>query len=81
MCQESLIQYLITCFESQGLMNQEDLKDEMIGRIERFVRKYEGEAIIDHDRVLSEALYKVKVCDPAIGSGAFPMGILNEMMI
>ena len=28
---------------------------------------------------LSQALRDVKICDPAIGSGAFPMGLLNEL--
>lgn len=28
---------------------------------------------------LNKALRDVKVCDPAIGSGAFPMGLLNEI--
>ncbi|MBN1185652.1 MAG: Eco57I restriction-modification methylase domain-containing protein [Bacteroidales bacterium] len=81
MCQESLIQYLITYFESEGLLNDETIKEDIIARIGKFVRKYEGEAIIDYDKAISEALFKVKVCDPAIGSGAFPMGILNEMMM
>lgn len=29
--------------------------------------------------VLDRALREVKICDPAIGSGAFPMGLLNEL--
>ena len=28
---------------------------------------------------LDRALREVKICDPAIGSGAFPMGLLNEL--
>jgi adenine-specific DNA-methyltransferase len=31
------------------------------------------------DEYIIKALKDVKVCDPAIGSGAFPMGILHEM--
>ena len=81
MCQESLIQYLITAFEEKGVINDEPTKEKLIPAVERFVRKYEAESIIEYDNILSEALYKVKVCDPAIGSGAFPMGILNEMMM
>ena len=29
---------------------------------------------------LNEKLSKIKICDPAIGSGAFPMGILNTLV-
>ena len=29
---------------------------------------------------LQKALEEVKICDPAIGSGAFPMGLLNELL-
>lgn len=30
--------------------------------------------------VLNQLLKDVKICDPAIGSGAFPMGLLNELL-
>lgn len=29
--------------------------------------------------ILDRSLREVKICDPAIGSGAFPMGLLNEL--
>lgn len=29
---------------------------------------------------LLAALEEVKICDPAIGSGAFPIGLLNELL-
>ena len=30
---------------------------------------------------LDEALKNVRVADPAVGSGAFPLGMLNEMSV
>lgn len=33
----------------------------------------------ENARVVNKALSVVKVCDPAIGSGAFPMGVLNVL--
>ncbi len=33
----------------------------------------------ENARLVNSALTKVKVCDPAIGSGAFPMGVLNVL--
>lgn len=36
-------------------------------------------AVVEHANEFNEALDKVKICDPAIGSGAFPMGLLQEI--
>jgi|AntRauTorcE11897_2_1112592.scaffolds.fasta_scaffold00646_8 hypothetical protein len=70
MCQESLIEYLNTELEGD---------DELRGAIEELIKKQET-ASVDHlfEEILT-ALQTVKVCDPAIGSGAFPMGILQEI--
>ena len=71
MCQESLIAYLET--------NTSVAKD----KIRKFVLSPE-EGIVDIPEnkkpKLLAALEEVKICDPAIGSGAFPMGLLNELL-
>lgn len=71
MCQESLIAYLET--------NTSVAKE----KIRQFVLSPEEgiEYIPDNkkSKILS-ALEEVKICDPAIGSGAFPMGLLNELL-
>lgn len=71
MCQESLIAYLET--------NTSLAKD----KIRQFVL-YPEEGIADipdnKKPKLLAALQEVKICDPAIGSGAFPMGLLNELL-
>ena len=71
MCQESLIAYLNT--------NTSIATD----KIRKFVLLPE-EGVVDipenkKDKLLA-ALENVKICDPAIGSGAFPMGLLNELL-
>lgn len=38
------------------------------------------EAVRDHAKQIDEALSNIKACDPAIGSGAFPVGLLNEIV-
>jgi adenine-specific DNA-methyltransferase len=38
------------------------------------------ESIIHNATVLDKALSEIKVCDPAIGSGAFPVGMMNEIV-
>ena len=71
MCQESLIAYLET--------NTSIAKD----KIRQFVLSpKEGVADIPKNKKpkLLAALEEVKICDPAIGSGAFPMGLLNELL-
>jgi methylase of polypeptide subunit release factors len=38
------------------------------------------ESVRNHAREIDTALADVKVCDPAIGSGAFPVGLLHEIV-
>ena len=71
MCQESLIAYLNT---NTSIAAE---------KVRKFVLSPE-EGIADipenkKDKLLT-ALQEVKICDPAIGSGAFPMGLLNELL-
>lgn len=71
MCKESLIAYLET--------NTSIAKE----KIRQFVLSPE-EGVVDIPEnkkpKLLAALEEVKICDPAIGSGAFPMGLLNELL-
>ena len=71
MCQESLIAYL----ETNTSVAQY--------KISKFVLSPEdGVADIPDNKKpkLLTTLEEVKICDPAIGSGAFPMGLLNELL-
>lgn len=38
------------------------------------------EAVRNHAKEIDAALADIKVCDPAIGSGAFPVGLLHEIV-
>ena len=38
------------------------------------------ESIINNANIVDKALSEIKVCDPAIGSGAFPVGMMNEIV-
>ena len=67
MCRESLIAYL-----------QTDIDDEEIKEaIRQFVTTHEKNDKLPSDT--DQKLKDVKICDPAIGSGAFPMGLLKEL--
>ena len=69
MCKESLIQYLLNTFQEQ--------KD-----IEQFIRFHTVSPLLaekENAVLLNKKLDVIKVCDPAIGSGAFPIGMLQEI--
>lgn len=38
------------------------------------------ESIKKNAKIIDDALNDIKVCDPAIGSGAFPVGMMNEIV-
>lgn len=69
MCQEALLAYL-------------DVETKLDHKLlERLVREHTIEEESKVIRaVLKDALTRVKICDPAIGSGAFPMGMLHELL-
>ena len=74
MCRESLIAYL-----------QTDIEDEPTKEaIRQFVTTHDANALganVKFRQQVDEALKDVKICDPAIGSGAFPMGLLKELFL
>ena len=67
MCRESLIAYLC-----------EKHKDDEEG-IRSLVEHHITDWNEDTRKKILNFLKDVKICDPAIGSGAFPMGLLNEL--
>lgn len=74
MCTESLIAYL------QEKCKDTDIKDTDLRKFVLEPHAYMVDTLADEQRAsLSEALKNVHVCDPAIGSGAFPMGMLNAI--
>ena len=85
MCQESLINYLenetgifhdyIEIFIKYG----EIIKDVDIN-IDKKEDYKMPQAIIDNLEKIDNALENVTVADPAVGSGAFPLGMLNEIV-
>jgi hypothetical protein len=71
MCRESLVQYLKSHTEVQTH-----------NAIENLIKKRRVDLAIQPKEIARQIyvlLENVKVCDPAIGSGVFPMGILNEL--
>jgi hypothetical protein len=78
MCQESLIEYLKT--HLHGSHSEPDLSGEESISIQNLVKhKNVDKYILDNAAKIDTLLNTVKICDPAIGSGAFPMGLLQEI--
>ena len=71
MCQESLVAYLVTKTHIEE------------GRLREFVKEPEDnkDGLTEDERYkILDGVLSVKICDPAIGSGAFPIGLLNELV-
>ena len=72
MCRESVIQYLKT----------HEPDEQYAEAIEHLIRDGEVDRVLQDKATavqFTKWLSEVKVCDPAIGSGAFPMGVLNVL--
>ena len=93
MCQESLIGYLAT--EIEGEVAREDI-ERLIRYGEAVVENESHVADIGHETSaypsklpesirsstaqIDEKLASIRVCDPAVGSGAFIVGMMNEIV-
>ena len=92
MCQESLIAYLSSHFPALDktelddfirygdLLMEHDSKILRDGVSETYKDFFLGATIRANLKEIDEALKTVKVCDPAIGSGAFPVGMMSEIV-
>lgn len=95
MCQQSLINYLETNTnilrnEIEKFVLMGDFAVEYIIRKQQLIRKY-GESDVDERLVLPKTIEEnylkidkllkdIKIVDPAVGSGAFPVGMMNEIV-
>ena len=85
MCKESLIAYLDSKVNSEIVNSESNASlitnhESLVTAVRRFVEHHEMQPELEPYRdILDAALRNVKICDPAIGSGAFPMGLLNEL--
>ena len=71
MCRESLIAYLQTDVEDEAKKDA----------IRQFVTTHDAAVLGNIADAIDQMLKDVKICDPAIGSGAFPMGLLKELFL
>jgi len=91
MCQESLANYLAT--ELDGKMDKRDIEtlikygetvvehDSRVMNEGRETKTYAfklPQSVRKHAKLIDETLESIRVCDPAVGSGAFLVGMMNE---
>lgn len=73
MCQESLTAYLQTGIDDA------EVKEHIANFVKTNDVEELGGASSELAMSIDQKLIDVKICDPAIGSGAFPMGLLREL--
>ncbi|WP_281238996.1 Eco57I restriction-modification methylase domain-containing protein [Flavobacterium praedii] len=76
MCKESISQYITDTL-------QKTASDKELKEITTYIKqsgKIDLEIIKQYAERIDKALTDCKICDPAIGSGAFPMGMVFEIM-
>jgi hypothetical protein len=80
MCKNSIKNYLINSLKEKikeeninKLLDQNLFNDEEISDLNKSFSKNEL-------KIIDELLDKIKICDPAIGSGAFPVQFMNEIV-
>lgn len=67
MCRESIINFLIA-----------DMPESLHENVRHLVETYDASKLDDNTKLtIRRKLQGLRICDPAIGSGAFPMGLVN----
>jgi hypothetical protein len=94
MCQESLINYLDMSLNKDTILVPREDIETFIHHGEQYsfyeAAKQSGtigkdypkppKSIEKHARLIDEKLKEITVCDPAVGSGAFPVGMMMEIV-
>jgi len=90
MCQESLINYLDTRVntptqnvpraELETFVHSGDQISHYEAVDTRYVGREMPKKVKEHAKLIDEKLADITVCDPAVGSGAFPVGMMTEII-
>lgn len=93
MCQESLVNYLAA--ELAGVVSTKDIEtllkygetvvehDTRVQNRGRETKTYSYKlpsAVRDNAKAIDDKLAEILICDPAVGSGAFPVGMMSEVI-
>jgi len=89
MCQEALKEYLVTQLASDDTDKTEDARVRVAALLalppadhldEEQAERLKERFTPTEAKALRQAILDCRVCDPAVGSGAFPVGMLHEMV-
>lgn len=92
MTKESLIAHIVTQLHAKNTNVVESDLDVLVRKLFDYKEKHLSKSEIDADKMdayeslkryvfdIQEILKTLKILDPAVGSGAFPMGILQEVL-
>lgn len=92
MTKESLIAHIVTQLHAKNTAVAESDLDVLVRKLFDYKEKHLSKSEIDADKLdayeslkryvfdIQEILKTLKILDPAVGSGAFPMGILQEVL-
>ena len=80
MCRESLVAYLTTHSINSGNSHSRQDVEKAIRQLLMTPEEIVPKMTEKHKSQFGDALRNVRICDPAIGSGAFPMGLLSELV-
>ncbi len=72
MCRQSLVEFLLSHLSKEYPVNRADVEKLVT---QKRASVYSREQLLRVDELLDT----IKICDPAIGSGAFPVGLLQEI--
>lgn len=79
MCKESLKAYLFT-HEEKLFVDNDKAKETIVKIIQQQELNEDERSFAEKNAYkIIDSLEQIKICDPAIGSGAFPMGLLQEI--
>ncbi|MGH7962812.1 MAG: hypothetical protein ACRERD_13450, partial [Candidatus Binatia bacterium] len=89
MCQEALKEYLVTQLATDDVGRAEVIQEEVSALLilppadqldEEQIKTLKALFTAAEARTLRQAILDCRICDPAVGSGAFPVGMLHEMV-
>ena len=76
-----IVDYMVTQSLKQYLYTKTDIDHKVIDSLFEFDPKVDEETLpLTQKQQIYTALSEIKVLDPAVGSGAFPMGVLQKIM-
>ena len=69
-----------TIYQEKMLLETSEKKPKNTGYQSRYSKSKLPDKVREHASLIDEKLANIRICDPAVGSGAFPVGMMNEIV-